>query len=130
MKAYLTLAAFPEVPAALDRLKGRPLAILSNGTRAMLDAAVVSSGLAGRFARVLSVDAVKVYKPSPRVYALATEALGLKADELLFVSSNAWDVAGAKAFGFQVCWCNRQKAPMDELGLQPDRVVERLDQLP
>ncbi|HLF94382.1 MAG TPA: haloacid dehalogenase type II [Planctomycetota bacterium] len=129
MKAYLTLAPFPEVPAALDRLKGRPLAILSNGTPAMLDAAVTSSGLAGRFAHVLSVDAVRVYKPSPAVYAMAPKALGVEASELLFVSSNAWDVAGAKAFGYRVCWCNRLKAPMDELGVQPDRVVERLDQL-
>ena len=129
MKAYLTLAPFPEVPAALDRLKGRPLAILSNGTRAMLDAALTSSGLSGRFAQVLSVDAVRIYKPSLRVYALATDALGLKAEEILFVSSNAWDVAGAKAFGYRVCWCNRLKAPMDELGVQPDLVVQRLDQL-
>ena len=129
MDSYLSLAAFPEVPAALDRLKGRTLAILSNGTGPMLDAAVRSAGLDGRFAKVLSVDAVRVYKPSPKVYALATAALRLDPQEILFVSSNGWDAAGAKAFGFRVCWCNRAKAPVEELGVRPDQVVERLDQL-
>ena len=129
MKAYHSPAAFPEVPAALDRLKGRTLAILSNGTRSMLDAAVASAGLAGRFAHVLSVDAVRAYKPSPKVYALATAALGLEAVEILFVSSNGWDVAGAKSFGFRACWCNRLKAPAEELGLRPDQEVGRLDEI-
>ena len=68
----------------------------------MLDAAVSSSGLGGHLAHVLSVDAVKTYKPSPDVYALGPRALDIPAGELLFVSSNAWDVAGAKAFGYQV----------------------------
>ena len=130
MKAYHSLAAFPEVPAALDRLKGRTLAILSNGTRAMLDAAVSSAGLAGRFAQVLSVDAVRTYKPSPKVYGLATAALGLEAGEILFVSSNAWDVAGAKAFGYRVAWCNRLGAPEEELGVRADLIVTNLTELP
>jgi 2-haloacid dehalogenase len=73
---------------------------------------------------------VKTYKPSPRVYGLALAALGLAAGDVLFVSSNAWDVAGAKAFGYQVAWCNRAGAPAEELGLVPDYVIRRLDELP
>ena len=130
MQAYLSLAAFPEVRATLERLRGTPLAILSNGSPRMLEAAVTASGLTGVFTHVLSVDAVKTYKPSPKVYELGTRAMGLPAAELLFVSANAWDVAGAKAFGYQVCWCNRTNAPMEELGLTPEFVVARLDEVP
>jgi 2-haloacid dehalogenase len=96
----------------------------------MLDAAVRSSGLGGLLQHVLSVDAVRTYKPSPEVYALGPEAIGLGASDLLFVSSNAWDVAGAKASGYRVCWCNRADAPAEELGLPADHVVTRLDQIP
>jgi 2-haloacid dehalogenase len=130
MSAYLTLACFPEVKTALARVRDRPCAILSNGTPAMLEAAVRSSGLGEAVQHVLSVDAVKVFKPSPLVYALAPGAMGASADELLFVSSNAWDVAGAKAFGFQVAWCNRSGAPAEELGARADYLVAALDQLP
>ena len=96
----------------------------------MLDAVVRASGLGQHLEHVLSVDAVKTYKPAPDVYALGPQAMGIGASELLFVSSNAWDVAGAKAFGYQVAWCNRTGAPEEELGLRPDLVVGRLDQLP
>ena len=130
MSAYLTLACFPEVKAALARLRDRPCAILSNGAPAMLEAAVRSSGLGDALHHVLSVDTVKVFKPSPLVYALGAEAMGASADELLFVSSNAWDVAGAKAFGYQVAWCNRSGAPAEELGAPADYVVDTLEELP
>ncbi len=130
MQAYLSLTTFPEVPATLERLRETPLAILSNGAPKMLEAVVVSSGLTGVFSHILSVDAVKTYKPSPKVYELGTRAMGLPAEALLFVSANAWDVAGAKAFGYQVCWCNRTNAPMEELGLHADFTVRRLDEIP
>ena len=130
MDAYLTLAPFPEVASALGRLAGRPRAILSNGSPRMLDAIVRASGMGGALDHVLSVDAVRTYKPSPHVYALAPKAMGIAAGELLFVSSNAWDVAGAKAFGYRVAWCNRAGAPAEELGFGPDHVVRRLDELP
>ena len=130
MDAYLSLACFPEVPAALERLAGRPRAILSNGSPRMLQAAVASSGLGRHLEHVLSVDAVRIYKPAPAVYALAPRALDLPTEQLLFVSSNAWDVAGAKAFGYQVAWCNRSAAPSEELGLRPDLEITRLDKLP
>jgi 2-haloacid dehalogenase len=129
MDAYLSLACFPEVEATLAQLAPRPRAILSNGSPRMLEAAVASSGIGVHLDHVLSVDAVKTYKPAPVVYALGPRALGLPAGEILFVSSNAWDVAGAKAFGYQVAWCNRLRAPMDELRVTVDYEVERLDQL-
>ena len=130
MEAYLALACFPEVAAALERLAGRPRAVLSNGAPKMLEAAVTGSGLTGHLEHVISVDRVKTYKPSPRVYALGPETLGIPAGELLFVSSNGWDVAGAKAFGYRVAWCNRTGAPEEELGVRADVVVGTLDQVP
>src|SRR5215510_574566 len=130
MNSYLSLACFPEVKGALARLAGQPCAILSNGAPAMLAAAVRSSGLEASLAHVISVDEVKIFKPSPRVYALGPARLGIPAGALLFVSSNAWDVAGAKAFGYQVAWCNRTGAPAEELGLTADWEIRTLDALP
>jgi 2-haloacid dehalogenase len=130
MDAYLSLACFPEVPSTLASLSGRPRAILSNGAPKMLAAAVSSSGLTQHLDHVLSVDAVKTYKPSPSVYALAPKRMGIGARDLLFVSSNAWDVAGAKSFGYQVAWCNRSNAPEENLGVKPDIVIRSLSELP
>ncbi len=130
MDAYLSLATFPEVKAALAALAPAPLGILSNGSPRMLDAAIASAGLDGAFQHVISVDAVRVYKPSPRVYELGPRAFGLPAGEILFVSSNAWDIAGAGTFGYRTCWCNRLGVAMDELEVAPDHEVERLDQIP
>jgi 2-haloacid dehalogenase len=130
MQSYLALGCFPEVKDALARLADAPLGILSNGSPRMLEAVVRASGLQGLLQHVLSVDAVRIYKPSPRVYELGPRAFGVPAEEMLFVSSNAWDVAGAKAFGYRTCWCNRTKSPMEMLGVAPDYEVERLDQLP
>jgi len=130
MEAYLSLACFPEVKAALRQLAGRPRAVLSNGAPSMLAAAVTASGLTALLEHVISVDRVKTYKPSPLVYALGPETLGVSAGELLFVSSNGWDVAGAKAFGYQVAWCNRTGAPEEELGVRPDLVIDSLEKIP
>ena len=130
MEAYLSLACFPEVKAALRPLAGRPRAVLSNGAPSMLAAAVSASGLTPLLEHVISVDRVKTYKPSPLVYALGPETLGVSAGELLFVSSNGWDVAGAKAFGYQVVWCNRTGAPEEELGVRPDLVIDSLEKIP
>src|SRR5215813_3339253 len=129
LNAYLQLSAYPEVPATLEVLAPRPCAILSNGSPRMLEAAVVSSGLTWTFAHILSADLVQVYKPAPRVYDLAAKALSLPKEAIIFVSSNAFDVMGAKAYGFQVAWINRTDAQADELGLTPDIVLSRLDEL-
>lgn len=130
MDAYLSLTCFPEVPATLERLAGRPRAILSNGSPRMLEAAVRSAGIGSHLEHVISVDAVRTYKPAPEVYALGPAALGIPAGELLFVSGNAWDVAGARAFGYRVAWCNRAGAAAEELGLRADVEVARLDEIP
>jgi 2-haloacid dehalogenase len=129
MQAYLVPAAFDDARSALTALKGPPLAILSNGSPRMLDSAVRSNGLESYFAEIISVDRVKTYKPSPRVYALGPEILNLPATEILFVSSNLWDAAGAKAFGYPVCWCNRSGAVMEDWGFAPDFTVPRLDRV-
>jgi len=129
MQAYLAPAVFPEVVSVLEGVNGLPLAILSNGSPTMLDAAVCSNSLELYFAEIISVDRVKTYKPSPRVYALGSKTLNLPAAEILFVSSNLWDAAGAKAFGYRVCWCNRSGAEMEDWGFAPDFTVSRLDQI-
>ena len=129
MDAYLRLDPFPEVPAALARLAGLPCAILSNGAPRMLAAAVAHAGLGGRLVAVISVDEVRVFKPAPEVYGLGPRHLGLARESIGFVSSNAWDVAGAQAYGFQVAWVNRQGAPREELGLTPDLEVPDLEAL-
>jgi len=129
MDAYFVTPAFADVPAALEALKSLPLGILSNGTPAMLDAAVRNSGLEAFFSEVISIDRLRIYKPSPRVYALGPEALKIPASEILFVSSNWWDAAGAKAFGFTVCWCNRAGSAPDDLGFAPDFTIRGLAEL-
>jgi 2-haloacid dehalogenase len=129
LDAYLALEPFPDVRDALGRLRDLPCAILSNGAPRMLEAAVAHSGLGAHFRAVISVDEVRTFKPHPAVYALGPARLGLARDAIGFVSSNAWDVAGAKAFGFQVAWVNRQGAPFDELGVTPDLEVRDLGAL-
>jgi 2-haloacid dehalogenase len=129
MQAYLVPPLFPEVVSALETVKGLPLAILSNGSPAMLDSAVRHNSVESYFVEIISVDRVKTYKPSPRVYALGSESLNLPAAEILFVSSNLWDAAGAKAFGYPVCWCNRSGAAMEDWGFAPNFTVSRLDQI-
>jgi 2-haloacid dehalogenase len=131
MDEYRKLAVFPEVPRALEKLaECKPLAILSNGYPEMLDAVVDHNGLRSRFrGGVLSVHAAKRFKPDPAVYRLAEEALGVTRSLIGFVSSNGWDAAGAKSFGFRVFWVNRAGAPVERLGVRPDAMVKDLEEL-
>jgi 2-haloacid dehalogenase len=130
MHAYDTLDTFPDVRQALQQLSGLPLAILSNGSPRMLHAAVANSGLEGVFREIISVDDVRIYKPSPRVYQLAVDRLKVSApDEIGFVSSNSWDAIGAASFGFTAFWINRTDAPLDELGLAPEKTLRKLTEL-
>ena len=129
LQAYLSPPLFSEVKPALASLEGFQLAILSNGSPKMLAAAVRHSGLHSLFAEIISVDRAQVYKPSPRAYALGTETLGLRAKDILFVSSNWWDAWGAKAFGYNVCWCNRLNVRMEFSDDTPDLVVTGLGQI-
>jgi len=127
MDEYLRLSTFPDVPAALERLKRRQ-AILSNGSPDMLVPLVKNSGL--KFDAVLSVDEVKIFKPAPEVYELAVKKLSVPKDRIGFVSSNCWDALGAKSFGFTAYWINRAGAPLDRLGFTPDAILKSLGNLP
>jgi len=131
MHAYRTHALFPEVRGAPERLgTSRPLAILSNGHPDMLDAVVDHNELRVFFGeRVYSVHEAGVFKPDPHVYAIACAQLELSAEAIGFASSNGWDAAGAKSFGFRAYWVNRGKAPVERLGSAPDAVVSDLAEL-
>lgn len=132
MSLYLGLSAYPEVPLALRQLKnaGMRLAILSNGTPRMLESAVSNAGLTGLFDAVLSVEEVGVYKPHPSVYRLAVERLNVEAEQICFLSSNGWDAYSAKAFGFQVLWCNRFGQVPERIPAPPDAEIADLGVLP
>jgi 2-haloacid dehalogenase len=128
LEAYLELDAFPDARAALEDLKagGFRVGILSNGTPRMLGAAVSAAGIAAQCDAVLSVDAVRMYKPRPEVYALVTGRFGITPDQVVFVSSNRWDVMGAAAFGFRPLWINRGRMPEEYGELPPLREVSNL----
>ncbi len=132
MALYLSLSPFPEVSETLRALReaGFATAILSNGTPAMLEAAVRNAGLETLFDAVFSADAVQVFKTHPRVYQYSLEKLGLEAAQVSFQSSNAWDAYAASAFGMRVVWCNRYGQRRERLPGQPDHEVRSLAELP
>jgi 2-haloacid dehalogenase len=132
INAYLELDCYPEVPDTLQKLKdsGQQIAILSNGSPAMLEAVVKSSGLEELVQIILSVEMVGIFKPDPAVYQLAVNQLGVTAAEIVFMSSNAWDAVGAAAFGLRVAWINRFAQRPERLPFQPDIEIKTLDQLP
>lgn len=132
MQLYLSLAAYPEVPDLLARLQGNGVtcAILSNGAPDMLAAAVDSAGLGQHLTAVLSVEDAGIFKPAPVVYQLAVDRLGVAAGDICFMSSNAWDVAGAATFGFRVLWINRFGQVPERLPGKPVRELKSLESLP
>jgi 2-haloacid dehalogenase len=154
MDKYLHLDLYPDATATLSRLKGRKLAILSNGSPDMLDALVRNSGLDRILDATISIDARKIFKPGPDAYTLIEEILHVPPSEVLFISSNPWDACGAKAFGLNVAWIERVspeamallcvqsdvvppltmfkaiRTQMDELGLEPDYRIHSLSELP
>jgi 2-haloacid dehalogenase len=154
MEKYLHLELYPDAIAALDALKDRKLAILSNGSPNMLTRLVKNTGLDRVLAATLSVDEHKVFKPSPEAYTLIEEKLGFKPVNVLFVSSNPWDACGAKAFGLKVAWIERVtseamalacvesetlppltmfkalRTQMDALGVEIDHRIRSLSELP
>jgi 2-haloacid dehalogenase len=154
MDKYLHLDPYPDAAAALAALRGRKLAILSNGSTAMLNALVCNSGLDRVLDATISIDSQKIFKPAPQAYTLIEPVLGLPPAEVLFVSSNPWDACGAKAFGLNVAWIERVtpeamalacvksdlvspltmfkaiRTQMDELGLEPDYRIHALAELP
>ena len=154
MEKYLHLDPYPDAAATLASLRGRKLAILSNGSTAMLGALVRNSGLDRVLDATISIDSQRIFKPAPEAYGLIESNLGVRPDEVLFVSSNPWDACGAKAFGLNVAWIERVtpramaqacansdlvapltmfcalRTQMDELGLEPDYRIHALSELP
>ena len=132
MELYRTLGAFPEVIDVLRALRqsGYATAILSNGSPAMLEAAVAGAGLSGLFDAVLSVDSVGVFKTHPRVYQYALDQLAVPASAVCFQSSNGWDAYAASDFGMRVVWCNRYGQQPERLPGSPDHVIRTLAELP
>jgi 2-haloacid dehalogenase len=154
MDKYLHLDLYADATTALAAMRNRKLAILSNGSPAMLDALVANSGLDRVLDATISVDSERIFKPAPEAYTLIESVLGVPPAEVLFVSSNPWDACGAKAFGLNVAWIERVpveamalacvksdvvapltmfkaiRTQMDELGLEPDYRIRALSELP
>jgi 2-haloacid dehalogenase len=154
MGKYLHLDLYPDAMAALAAMRDRKLAILSNGSPAMLNALVANSGLDRVLDATISVDSRKIFKPAPEAYGLIESVLGVPPAQVLFVSSNPWDACGAKAFGLNVAWIERVtpeamrlacvksevvppltmfkaiRTQMDELGITPDYRIHALSELP
>ena len=131
MQQYAKLSPFPENLGVLQALKamGMVTAILSNGSREMLDSAVASAGMKDLLNHVIAVDEVRQFKTSPASYALVSKYFPVPANEILFVSSNAWDALGATWFGFATLWVNRQGLPRETIGPAPDYVGADLTQV-
>ncbi|MEM6763197.1 MAG: haloacid dehalogenase type II [Pseudomonadota bacterium] len=131
LDAYRTLDAYPEVIEVLTTLKqqGASLAILSNGSPAMLEMAVHGAGIGDLLDDVLSVETLRVYKPLPAVYELVTTRFRVFADAVSFQSSNRWDIAGARAFGFRTVWINRTGEPDEYADLSPAVTLSSLSGL-
>lgn len=129
---YWELQAYPEVPEMLHTLKvaGLNTAILSNGSPDMLSGAVQSAGIEGVLDDSLSVQSVGIFKPDSRVYDLVGQRFGCTKEEVLFVSSNGWDAAGAAGYGFTTVWVNRGAEPMDRLPSRPHHTLSDLTGIP
>jgi 2-haloacid dehalogenase len=123
------LDAYRSLVLARLRERGFRTGILSNGSPDMLESAVASAGLAGLLDAVLSVDAIGVFKTSPRTYGLVTAAFDVAPAEVVFVSSNRWDAAGATAFGFRSVWVNRAGLPDEYDAFPPAATVSDLSAL-
>jgi len=132
MDCYLTLDAFPDAPAVLRKLKaaGFATAILSNGTPPMLQAGIQHAGIGAALDAVFSVEEVGVFKPAAAVYQLAVMRLGIPASAIAFLSSNAWDIHAASAFGMRTVWCNRSGQERERLPGAPDCEIKTLAELP
>lgn len=132
MDSYLSLTPFPDVKPGLEALKklGLPLAILSNGNPTMLEAAAKSAGIADLLDRIISVEEVKIFKVSPRVYNLGAEHFKLTNPQVGFISANSWDINGAASVGVTTFWIQRSAGdPSEELGFSADRVVRGITDL-
>ena len=124
MEQYAHLTPFPENFAVLQKIKGMGLtsAILSNGSPEMLASAVKSAGMEDVLDHIISVDRIRLFKTSPECYGLVQQTISVRKEEVLFVSSNAWDALGASWYGFTTLWINRQNLPTEAIGKKPDYI--------
>lgn len=131
LEAYYKLDAFPDARAALRALKaaGHKTGILSNGAPNMLKGAVDAAGIGADLDAVLSVDALKMFKPRPQVYGLVTDHFTCKPGDVTFVSSNRWDVMASVSVGFHGLWINRGKMPDEYFDFPPERELNDLNEL-
>ena len=129
---YWELAPFREVPMMLAKLKaqGKTCAILSNGSPDMLEGAVDSAGIGEYLDATLSVEEVGIFKPAAKVYDMVGDRFGCARGEVLFVSSNGWDVASAAGYGFDTAWVNRKGEPVDRMPARPRHILSDLSTLP
>ena len=130
LSLYSELSAYQEVPEVLANLKaaGHRLAVLSNASPSMLVKALDAAGISEWFDKLLSVDVLKCYKPTPAVYQLIPERFDCKPSDVTFFSSNNWDVSGAGAFGFKTIWVNRTGVVWDNLPGKPDIIVNSISE--
>lgn len=132
MHLYLRVEPYPESMQTLKKLKASKMrtAILSNGSPLMLTAAVNHSAMTAHLDAIISVEEVGTYKPHPSVYRHAADRLEVEPAQVLFMSANAWDVAGAAHFGFNVAWCNRMGNPPEMLPGKPIATIRSLAEVP
>ncbi|KKJ76778.1 haloacid dehalogenase [Kiloniella litopenaei] len=131
MNMYLNLTSYKDAVTTLKEIKNHKYStiVLSNGSQGMLNKSIENAGLHPLLDKAISIDEVGVYKPSPKVYELGTDYVQCKPEEILFVSANAWDVAGANHFGYRVAWINRFKRPPEILPGKPEFIIESLSEL-
>jgi 2-haloacid dehalogenase len=131
LDAYFKLDCYPEVPGVLKALKARgaKVAILSNGSPAMLESAVRNAALNEIIDDIFSVDALRVFKTAPEVYDLVTTSYRAYPEAISFQSSNRWDIAGAAKFGFRPVWINRNQMPDEYQDLAPSLILPSLSGL-
>lgn len=129
LNEYLTLKPYSEVLDTLKQINSQKKVILSNGTNDMLNSLLNNTLLKQYFDDIVSADERQSYKPTKEVYELVLEKTGFNRNEVLFISSNCWDVSGAKTFGYKVCWINRFDKKMERLGKIPDYVINNLNGL-
>ena len=131
LNLYKVLSPYPEVKNVLESLKDKnfKLAILSNGTPALLNELVTSNNLNNLFDDLFSVEEVKVFKPDSKVYEIPTKKYNIKANQITFMSANTWDVSGGGNYGYNSVWVNRNKSKFDLLDYQPKNEVSNLTQL-
>ena len=132
LDVYWNLSAYPEAHDVLTTLKANNIqtGILSNGSKQMLNSAVVSANLENYLDKIISIDGIEIYKPDPKVYQMVIDQFNCKIEEVLFISSNGWDIAGASKFGFTTLWVNRNLIPKDRLTFMPNKITNNLSTIP